>query len=446
MSILSKVPRLSIDRESKPYSPATTYYMILISAVLLGGFGLLMTFSATAVSNIAAEQNPYLSFVRSFLIIAGSALIAAVAAIMPGELWKKLAPLIFVTSVLLQLAVIPFGLEGGGNQNWLPIPGTNQVFQPSEFLKLGTCLFLAMVLSNLGTAVTEWKRVLLAAGLPSVIAIGAVMTGHDMGTALIFVAIALGALWIAGIPGKWYGPIILFVFSGAAALVAIMPSRITRIRDAIPGMKADPNPSAPTQSDHGLWALGSGGLLGVGPGASREKWNYLQEADTDFILAIVGEEFGLLGSLTLLIALGVLVWGTLRLASHSKTAFVRIASGSVACWLIFQGIVNIGTVTGLLPVIGVPFPLVSHGGSAYLFTALSIGILLSFARTDAGMKWRTKLDPETGGRDPREVPARRKVKKNDKRRGARGETENRTSRRGNSRTRKPNAGGSGRTR
>lgn len=411
MSLLTRIPRIRFATQSRETSPTTTYYMILVSALILGGFGLLMTFSASAVTNIAAERNPYSSFLRSLMIILASAGVAAVATMMKGTLWRRLAPLIYVTSVVLQLLVIPFGTAQGGNQNWIRIPVVNQMFQPSEFLKLGTCLFLAMVLSNLGSAVREWKRVLVAVGIPSLISIGAVMGGQDMGTALIFVAIALGAMWMAGVPGKWFPIIGLIMAGGATALVAMSSSRVRRVLDVLPGIRPDPDPSNPTQPDHGLWALGSGGLLGVGPGASREKWNYLQEADTDFILAIVGEEFGLIGTLILLIALGVLVWGTLRLAAHTEDAFVRVAAGSIACWIMFQGLLNIGTVTGLAPVIGVPFPLVSHGGSAYLFTALSIGVLLSFARTDAGIHRRTRMDAETGGRDPRQPPKRRRVRR-----------------------------------
>lgn len=413
MSLLDKLPRVRVegDWNEREYSPATTYYMILVSALLLGGFGLLMTFSAAAVSNIADELNPYTAFLRSFTIIMASAILAGITAMMPASIWPRLTPFIFAVAVVGQSMVLFLGVEQGGNTNWIIIPGTRQYIQPSEFLKLATCLFLAMVLANLGKEVSNWKRVLVAVGLPTAIAIGAVMLGHDMGTAMIFVAIALGSLWIAGVPAKWFPIVGLIMAGGAAALVTINASRMTRVLDVLPGLRPEPDPSNPTQSDHGLWALGSGGLFGMGPGASREKWNYLQEADTDFILAIVGEEFGLIGTLTLLVALGVLVWGILRLSSHSQTAYVRIASGGIASWLIFQGLINVGSVTGLTPVIGVPFPLVSHGGSAYLFTALSIGVLLSFARTDAGIRWRSRLDPETRGRDPRVPKRRRRVRK-----------------------------------
>ena len=162
------------------------------------------------------------------------------------------------------------------------------------------------------------------------------------------------------------------------------------------------------QQQHAKLAFGSGGQEGAGPGMGRMKLYYLREAHTDFILAIVGEEFGLIGTLTLLVLLGLLIYGTLRLASNAKSRFISISAGGVATWLVVQGLINIGTVTGLAPVIGVPFPLVSYGGSSFLFTAMAIGVLLSFARTEAGMRRTGRLSPETAGRDPRRTPAPRR--------------------------------------
>ena len=145
-----------------------------------------------------------------------------------------------------------------------------------------------------------------------------------------------------------------------------------------------PNESAPEQIDHSLWALGSGGLTGLGPGASREKWNYLQAAHTDFIFAIVGEEFGLLGTFAVLLCLGLLVWGMFRVARESSELFVVIAASGVGTWIGVQTVINVLSVTGVGPVIGVPLPLVSYGGSSFLFTITSVAVVASFARARAG--------------------------------------------------------------
>lgn len=410
-SFLSRIPRIRFrlgDSTSSEQSAAATYYLILVPALLLASFGLLMGFSATAVANISAGVNPYVPFLRTVaiaLVALGLAFLSSRAR--PG-FWDQQAATLYIVSLVLQLLVIPFGIGAGGNVNWLPIPGTGQAIQPSEFLKLTTALILGRTLSQPQVDLNNWRHVAVAAGIPSVLSMITVMAGADMGTMLIFVGIAIGAIWVAGVPGRWF--LILFSVGGATMvfLVTISSSRIRRVIEFLPGFRAPPSTSAPTQTDHGLWALGSGGLTGLGPGASREKWNYLQEAHTDFILAIVGEEFGLIGTLSMLVLFGLLVYGVLRLAANATTRFVRVSSAAIAAWFIVQGLINVGTVTGLTPVIGVPFPLVSYGGSAFLFTALAIGVLLSFARAEAGFAGRGKLDPDTGGRDPRRKPRRRK--------------------------------------
>ncbi len=409
----SRIPRIRFARSSTSpaaQSPVTTYYLILVPAVLLALFGLLMGFSASAVTNIAQGINPYVPFLKT-LGIAAMALVAAVTAalISPTRL-ERWTPALFLISLVLQFMLIPLGIGQGGNKNWLPIPGTGQAIQPSEFLKLTTALMLGRSLSGRSVRVDKVQHLLLAVGVPTMLALLAVMAGADMGTALIFVGIAFGAMWVANVPLKWFAWTGVIGAAAAIVLVASSPSRTRRVLEFLPWLSSEPSTSAPTQTDHGLWALGSGGLTGLGPGASREKWNYLQEAHTDFILAIVGEEFGLIGTLTLLVLLGLLVYGTLRLSMNSKSAFIRISSGGIATWFIVQGLINVGTVTGLAPVIGVPFPLVSYGGSSFLFTAMAIGVLLSFARADAGMGKKGRLSPDTGGRDPRFAARPRKAK------------------------------------
>lgn len=406
-----RLPRFQFGRPEArtEWNPVATYYLILIPAILLGVFGVLMGFSATSVTNIAQGLNPYSSFVRTLVISVLALVIAIAAALIPPRLWDRGAVAVFALAVFLQLMLIPFGVGEGGNVNWLPIPGTGQMIQPSEFLKLATALVLGRLLSLAMVKLDDWKHVLMAAGVPTVIAIGVVMVGADMGTALIFVGLAIGALWVAGVPAKWFGSVGLVTAAVSVFLIAISPSRTRRVVEFLPGFGTPPSTTAPTQTDHALWALGSGGLTGLGPGASRAKWDYLQEAHTDFILAIIGEEFGLLGTLTLLVVFGALAFGVLKLAANAKSAFIRITSGGIAGWLIIQALINVGTVTGLAPVIGVPFPLVSYGGSSFLFTAMAIGVLLSFARTEAGMTRASKLSAETGGRDPRKVVARRQV-------------------------------------
>lgn len=412
LKVLRKIPRIRFRRrkidaeEPEPPSPVTIYYLVLWPSIVLVFFGLLMTFSATSVSNISAGINPYGAFARTVIITVASVLVAGIVTVAGTGLINRLAGSFYAVCLLLQILVIFFGVESGGNTNWLQIPGTSQMIQPSEFLKLATVLLMARTLAGKWIDLRNWKQVALWGGWSPLVAATCVMLGRDMGTALVFVALAVGALWVAGIPRKWFVVIGIIGAFLAAFFVGVNPSRIQRVM-AVFDFSNEVDLSAPTQSDHALWALGTGGLFGLGPGASREKWDYLQEAHTDFILAIVGEEFGLVGTLVLLTTVAVLIWAMLRVAAFGSTAFVRIAAGGIGSWIFFQTFVNVGTVTGLLPVIGVPFPLVSYGGSSFLATALAIGVMLCFVRSEAGFRQMSKFSATTGGRDPRVMPLRR---------------------------------------
>lgn len=211
----------------------------------------------------------------------------------------------------------------------------------------------------------------------------AVMVGRDMGTLLIFICISFAVVFIGGLKKSWLGIAVLLGGAVSAFFVAISPSRRARVLMFLPWNQGD-------ELDLGLqplrarWGLGTGGLTGVGPGASRQKWNYLPEAHTDFIFAILGEEFGLIGTLIVITLFAVLGLGIVRLIHHAKSMDACIFASGLAGWILSQAVVNIGMVIGLLPVIGVPLPLVSSGGSAMLSTLLGIGVVLAYARDDAG--------------------------------------------------------------
>lgn len=396
------------ERGATAPSPVVTYYLVVIPALILTVFGLLMGFSASAVTNIAKGEDPYLAFLRPLAIIVVALLVAAAAQMVPERVWWRASVGVFVAALVFQsLVLTPMGATEGGNTNWVHIPGVPVLVQPSEFLKLALALFLGRALTRPGARVDDWRQMLVTAGIPVVLALVAVMFGHDLGTAIVMAACALGALWVAGLPGKWFGAMGLVAVPAAVFLVFQNPTRLARVKQVIPGLGTAPSTSAPTQTDHALWALGSGGWTGLGPGASREKWNYLPAAHTDFILAIIGEELGLLGTCTVLVCLGLLVWGMVRICQNHTSAYARVVSGGVAAWIASQGIINVFSVTGLGPVIGVPLPLVSYGGSSLLFTAAAVGVVASFARGQAGMWMLGHPDEASAGRDPRRTPRRR---------------------------------------
>jgi len=224
----------------------------------------------------------------------------------------------------------------------------------------------------------QWKHLLVPLVPVGGTVVMLVLLGGDLGTAVILMAILAALLYAAG------SPLRLFVVVGApvALAVAVMVQgrsyRLERITTWL-DPSLDPQ-GAGWQALHGKFALASGGWWGVGLGGSKEKWGGLPEAHTDFIFAILGEELGLLGTVVVLLLFGVVGYAGLRVAVHATDPFVRLASVGVTAWILCQALVNIGAVLGILPITGVPLPLVSYGGSALLPTLLGLGMLLSFAR------------------------------------------------------------------
>jgi cell division protein FtsW len=195
---------------------------------------------------------------------------------------------------------------------------------------------------------------------------------------------------------------------GSAALAATLAltsaNRMGRIHSWLAGC-TDPNKCF--QTIHGQYALADGGWWGVGLGASREKWSWLPEAHNDFIFAIIGEELGLPGTLMIIALFGLLAYACYRLVLRSDDFFVRVATAGVMVWILAQAAINIGSVIGLLPVIGVPLPLVSSGGSALMATLFALGMLLSFARNEPGCREALAARPGVVRRSLAVMPTRR---------------------------------------
>lgn len=407
-----KLPTFELSRSrethERQYSPILTLYMIFVPLAILMVFGLLMAFSSQAVSNISREADAFHSYVKPVFLLVIAFIAGGISAFFSPEFYRRIAPWFWIFSLLMQALVItPLGASEGGNTNWIHIPGVPFLIQPSELLKLTTIIMLAALMDRKGTRLTDWRQISVLAGLPIVVAVGDIMLGHDMGTTLVVVFAYIGALFIVGLPRKWF--FVLFLMLIPVGIIAVLynPTRVARILVVLPGFKPERDLSRPEQIDHSLWALGSGGVFGLGPGASREKWDYLQAAHTDFILAIIGEEFGLLGTLAVLAALLTMILGMLRLAHNVNTLFEAVVVAGVATWIGAQAIINIATVTGLGPVIGVPLPFVSSGGSSLIFTTFAMGVILSIARHDAGLTRGATREKGTFGRDPRILPRKR---------------------------------------
>ena len=351
--------------------------MLLVTTLGLAFFGCIMVLSASSVTMISQGQSPFsqVSSQIMFLII-GVIAMAGITRI-PVEYYHKKSVVyaMLIIALVMQFAVVVGGVEVNGNRNWLKIPGGPQI-QPSEFSKLAIIMWLAWVYNRHGDISRSIWRTLF----PSIYGVGVlvllIMLGGDMGTAMVYGFIFVGMMWLAGASR---GSLLKIGAALAAlALVGVLSStnRVARIF-GIWGSCTNANCD---QANSGEVALATGGFLGVGLGQSRQKYNYLAEAHNDYIFAIIGEELGLLGTLAVLLLYVGLVYCAVRIMLRTTDPLVRLATGGIMIWLTSQAIINMGMVSRILPVIGVPLPFVSYGGSSLLSSLLAAGLLLAFAR------------------------------------------------------------------
>ena len=351
--------------------------MLLVTTLGLAIFGCIMVLSASSVTMISQGQSPFsqVSSQVMFLVL-GVIAMAGITRIPVGYYHKKsVVYAMLIIALVMQLAVVVVGVEVNGNRNWLKIPGIGQI-QPSEFSKLAIIMWLAWVYSRHGDISRSIWRTLF----PSIYGVGAlvllIMLGGDMGTAMVYGFIFVGMMWLAGASRSS-----LLKIGGAFAALALVgvlssANRVARIF-GIWGSCTNANCD---QANSGEVALTTGGFLGVGLGQSRQKYNYLAEAHNDYIFAIIGEELGLLGTLAVLLLYVGLVYCAVRIMLRTTDPLVRLATGGIMIWLTSQAIINMGMVSRILPVIGVPLPFVSYGGSSLLSSLFAAGLLLAFAR------------------------------------------------------------------
>ena len=351
--------------------------MLLITTLGLAIFGCIMVLSASSVTMISQGQSPFsqVSSQVMFLVL-GVIAMAGITRIPVGVYHKEfVVNAMLIAALVMQLAVVVVGVEVNGNRNWLKFPGGVQI-QPSEFSKLAIIMWLAWVYSRHGDISRSIWRTLF----PSIYGVGAlvllIMLGGDMGTAMVYGFIFVGMMWLAGASRSS-----LLKIGGAFAALALVgvlssANRVARIF----GVWGSCTNANCDQANSGEVALTTGGFLGVGLGQSRQKYNYLAEAHNDYIFAIIGEELGLLGTLAVLLLYAGLVYCAVRIMLRTTDPLVRLATGGIMIWLTSQAIINMGMVSRILPVIGVPLPFVSYGGSSLLSSLFAAGLLLAFAR------------------------------------------------------------------
>lgn len=356
----------------------STYYLILGSTLALTAIGILMVLSASSVEAIAAGESPYTAALKQGLF-AGIGLFGMFLLSRVNVVWlKRGAWFAIIAAFVLLVLVLLIGRSALGNKNWIDVgPFT---FQPSEAAKLALALWMATVLDRKAKLLSQAKHALVPVVLPGAAGvIGLILWGNDLGTAMIVMMITAAALFFAGVRLYLFGIAGAVIAVGTAVMAITSPNRMCRIL-SWSGQTCADGSDLNYQSTNGLYGLASGGWFGVGLGQSRQKYSWIPEAHNDFIFAIIGEELGLVGTLVVLVLFAILGTAIYRVVVAQKDMFHRVLAGTIMVWLLGQATVNMAVVTGLAPVVGIPLPFISYGGSALLMSLCAIGVVLSLAR------------------------------------------------------------------
>ncbi|MBC9935114.1 cell division protein FtsW [Leucobacter sp. cx-87] len=358
-----------------------TSVVISATTLLLVGFGLIMVLSSSSITSYLDDRGFFGAFWNQALYAVVGLPLMFVAANLPVTFWRKWAWALFALGLALQVLVFtPLGVESYGNRNWIQIGSFSG--QPSEPLKLALIVWIGAVLYAKQPLLGQKKHVFIPVIFPGALAaLGLVLMGKDLGTVLIMGGVVIGALFFAGIDWKSLGIIVAGAALTAFLFVVTSENRMNRLFGHATGN--DDYSGLGWQPLHGLWALAGGGVFGVGLGGSKAKWSWLPAADNDYIFAIIGEELGLIGACLVIVLYAVLAVMMLRVIRNARDIFGRAVVGGVLVWVVGQALVNIAVVVGILPVLGVPLPLLSSGGTALIAVLGAMGVVLSVARDAA---------------------------------------------------------------
>ncbi|SPT53931.1 Cell division protein FtsW [Actinomyces bovis] len=372
--------RTAADGPKPGESAVLSYYGLGLTALLLLTIGLVMVFSVLSVG-LAAEGSGIAKDIYFYALFPVVGIIGAfMISRLPVRFLKRSWYLVFPAGLIAQVATLFVGKEVNGNKNWLEIPLIGAV-QPSEFLKIGLVLALGAIVERFHDRLSEPKVLLWAIGLPVGLSAGLVMGGGDLGTVIVLVLIVAGALWVGGLAKRWFvAALFVGVFLFALGSLSSL-SRRNRILDWL-GMPTPDYLDAGYQPRHALWAIATGRWTGVGLGQSRQKWGYLTQAESDYIYAILCEELGLIGGLLVLLLFLAFGYFCMRIMRRSQDIFTSVTVGAIACWVVGQALINISVVVRVLPVLGVPLPFISRGGSSLIAVLLAVGVLLCLARNE----------------------------------------------------------------
>lgn len=365
-------------------APDRAVALLMISTASLVLIGVAMVLSASSISAFDRFGSSFLFFNRHVAYAAAGVAVGALTARMRYSAWERLCgPALLGAVVLLALVLHPAaGTVAGGSSRWIAVGPVT--VQPSEFAKLAVVAFVGAVLAR------RWKRIhdprSLAVPLVPIVGIVCVLIllQPDLGTAVVIGGTVFAMLFVAGARLKHLvlgGGATLALGFGAIYAEGYRWARFISFTNPL----ADPQGNG-YQATQSFIGLASGGLFGVGLGASRQKWLSLPNAHTDFIYSIIGEELGLVGALLVLALFGLFVYSGIRIALRAPDMFGRLLAAGITAWIGLQAVVNLGAVTGLLPITGVPLPFVSFGGSSLVVSLAAVGVLVSVGRMRGGSR------------------------------------------------------------
>ncbi len=366
--------------------PVNNFYILAASSVALSVIGLVMVFSASSIHSLDTKGNAVAIVLRQFIFFALSIPLAIYLSQRSLAQWRLLARfgLLISVAILAILQIPGVGKTVNGNTNWIALPFVD--VQPSELSKFLLILWASYLLANQEKAGKTRINVfaLITPGFMVVILL--IMLGRDLGTACVIAAILGGLLFVSGVELRLLGT---FVAAGAVALALLIATagyRAARFLVVLDPFAAEDYKNAGWQPAHSLLGLASGGIFGVGLGGSRQKWGNLAEAHTDFIFAVIGEELGLLGTLAVLALLAALIFSIFKISLRCKDPMSRYVGAGIGCWIAVQTVLNVGSATSVLPVVGVTLPFVSYGGSALISLYLGLGYVFGSALRDPEVK------------------------------------------------------------
>ena len=362
--------------------PRTDWVLVLVTAAILV-LGTLLVWSSTA-TNEALTHGHETEYLRKHLANIAIGLGLGAAVLVTDHRWVRiLAPLVYVGSVIGLVLVLVMGSTINGSQSWLIIGGLS--LQPAEFAKLAVVVGMALLAAErvegsrrreVGTL--EVVLMLAIAGLPALL----ILLQPDLGTMLVLSATVFGVLAISGAPGRWLVGMLGAGLVGAAVVVSFGILKAYQVNRFMAFTNPDLDPrGAGYNTTQARIAIGNGGIFGQGLfGGSQTRSGFVPEQHTDFVFTVAGEELGLVGAGILIALFAVLLWRALMIAVRAEDLFGRLAAAGIACWFGFQTFQNIGMCLGIMPVTGVPLPLVSYGGSSMFASLIGVGLLLNIQR------------------------------------------------------------------